>query len=690
MPLFAPNLDDRTAQQLVNEAKRLIPHFCPEWTDHNVSDPGVALIELFAWMTEMLLYRVNQVPEKNYIKFLEMLGIKLEPPQAAVADVTFYLTAPLQEVKRKAPDVSFALKADWEIATARTETDPAVIFTLKENFTLQDPKCIAAASYVSLPAGRGWTERIIGKGIPMFSGTPIHQSSQAEGDSFALIFANDLSNHVITVPLQFTTREGDISSEGINLTNPPRVWEAHMERGWTACELERDGTSGLIQDGEVVLRLPKLKRLDMAVFPAAAQAGAARITLRGYWVRCRLTEAAGGKTGKYDGSPIINLEVEKIDTLGATVTAQHAVTVKEEMLGQSDGTPGQVFRFAHSPLLGRSADRDYLKVEQGEKDNQIIWEDWREVMDFGDSDKNDPHYMIDALAGTLTLGPALLQPVGKLYHFGKTPPHGMRLQFQRYQYGGGLAGNVKERALCVLKQSPAYIRGVINYQPAVGGREAETLETAVLKIASRLRFGAHAVTAADYEYHASQVKGVAAARCLAPGRAPWGEADGGAVKPGTVRLHILPDVRAIEHPRPQDLVLTDELEKAVREALEPRRVLGISIDVQPIEAVEVVIEVIFTVKKGANRQEAEEDVEKLLKSYVHPFQGGPQGKGWPLGQALHRSDLYALLLQFPLLERVESLKIFRQGDSTDIDVKLTPARHHVLCSGKHIVEARNG
>ena len=48
----------------LDEAKRLIPTYCPEWTNHNVSDPGVALIELFAWMTDLLLFRLNRVPER--------------------------------------------------------------------------------------------------------------------------------------------------------------------------------------------------------------------------------------------------------------------------------------------------------------------------------------------------------------------------------------------------------------------------------------------------------------------------------------------------------------------------------------------------------------------------------------------------------------------------------------------------
>ena len=56
---------------------------CPTWTDHNVSDPGVTLIETFAFMTDQLLYRLNRVPDRLYIKFLELIGIRLFPPTAA-------------------------------------------------------------------------------------------------------------------------------------------------------------------------------------------------------------------------------------------------------------------------------------------------------------------------------------------------------------------------------------------------------------------------------------------------------------------------------------------------------------------------------------------------------------------------------------------------------------------------------
>ena len=75
--LPAPNLDDRTFQDLVDEAKRLVQQRCPEWTDHNVSDPGVTLIEAFAQMVDQLIYRLNRVPDRNYVKFLELIGVEL-------------------------------------------------------------------------------------------------------------------------------------------------------------------------------------------------------------------------------------------------------------------------------------------------------------------------------------------------------------------------------------------------------------------------------------------------------------------------------------------------------------------------------------------------------------------------------------------------------------------------------------
>lgn len=74
MPIPLPSLDDRDFDDLVGEALSLIPVLLPEWTDHNPSDPGIVLVELLAWLTEMQLFRVNQIPAANTLKFLQLLG----------------------------------------------------------------------------------------------------------------------------------------------------------------------------------------------------------------------------------------------------------------------------------------------------------------------------------------------------------------------------------------------------------------------------------------------------------------------------------------------------------------------------------------------------------------------------------------------------------------------------------------
>src|SRR5918997_6435153 len=94
MPLPNPILDDRSYQQLRDELVRRIPVYTPEWTDHNASDPGITLIELFAFLGENLLFRFNQIPEATQLAFLRLLQIPLRPATSARAMVAVTTTAP--------------------------------------------------------------------------------------------------------------------------------------------------------------------------------------------------------------------------------------------------------------------------------------------------------------------------------------------------------------------------------------------------------------------------------------------------------------------------------------------------------------------------------------------------------------------------------------------------------------------
>src|ERR1051326_8436679 len=93
MPLTSPVIDDRTYDDIVAEIRARIARYTPEWqpvwSDVNDSDPGITLAQVFAWLSEMLLYRMSRVPDLNYIKFLELIGIELLPAQPASAEVSF-------------------------------------------------------------------------------------------------------------------------------------------------------------------------------------------------------------------------------------------------------------------------------------------------------------------------------------------------------------------------------------------------------------------------------------------------------------------------------------------------------------------------------------------------------------------------------------------------------------------------
>src|SRR5437764_639820 len=107
MPLTIPSIDDRRYQDLLDEALARIPVYTPEWTNFNKSDPGVTILEVFAFLTENLLYRANQIPDRNRRKFLQLLGIGLQPATAARGLITI--------TNERGPLEPVALNPDLEV-----------------------------------------------------------------------------------------------------------------------------------------------------------------------------------------------------------------------------------------------------------------------------------------------------------------------------------------------------------------------------------------------------------------------------------------------------------------------------------------------------------------------------------------------------------------------------------------------
>ena len=129
MPLKAPNLDDRDFHSLVADSLRRVQENCPDWTDLSPHDPGVVLLELFAFLTETMIYRLNRLPEKAYIEFLRILGVNLNPPTAASVRLRFSLA--------KAQKTAVEIARGTRVTLNRTSGDSAApIFTTLETIVL--------------------------------------------------------------------------------------------------------------------------------------------------------------------------------------------------------------------------------------------------------------------------------------------------------------------------------------------------------------------------------------------------------------------------------------------------------------------------------------------------------------------------------------------------------------------------
>src|SRR6478672_5497441 len=170
MALPVPNLDDRRFQDLVDEAKRLVQQKCPEWTDHNVSDPGVTMIELFAWMTDQVVYRLNRVPDRNYVKFLELIGVTLFPATAARTQVTFWLSA-------AQPDV-VTIASGTQVATIRTDTSEAIVFGTTDALPIVPCELARLGSMIDGKSFRDHTEALA-KGTDVYGFHEVPQPDDA-------------------------------------------------------------------------------------------------------------------------------------------------------------------------------------------------------------------------------------------------------------------------------------------------------------------------------------------------------------------------------------------------------------------------------------------------------------------------------------------------------------------------------
>ncbi|AUB42183.1 putative phage protein gp47/JayE [Nostoc flagelliforme CCNUN1] len=684
--LPSSHLDDRNFDDLVEECLLRIPRYCPEWTDHNISDPGITLVELFAWLTDQMLMQFNQIPRKNYIAFLELLGIRLQPPTPAQVRLTFYLSTHLLE--------NYTIPQGIEVATERTETQEAIVFTTDQDLLIGQPtlKHIlsapdAANTPQSLQDRTGQWHRQ-NDGLAVTHEFELFPQKPQSGNSFYLTIEPDTPLEGTVLEIAFTGAQG--TPTGINPKHPPRSWEAWDGESWIKVLLQEadDTTNGFSfnentgdddsfeQSGDVILHLPER-------WPVSSFDG-----YRGRWIRCTLTESSDRQPG-YANSP--RIKTIAIRTIGGSVQASQCVLVQEEILGISDGQPGQSFEVETAPILERQGEEQLLVFPVGR-----LPEIWQEVEDFADSKPQDRHYVVDALTGTIQFGPLIREPqtlkkqtqtraylqqvlpadrsLGYDLHeqiieqqYGAIPPRGAEIMFS-YRTGGGKQGNVQANTLRFMQTAIPYIDSVTNHHAAVNGADAESLERAVLRAPQMLRSHDRAVTASDFEALTLKGSGGAIARALCLPMSASQTA-------GSVSVCVVPQANTdlIDLGRgiaPDNFNLNSALRDQVLHYLDERRLLGIQVQLQQPNYVGVSVQAEVTLEPAYKNPSAQAEIIHKLKvalyRYLNPLTGGPEMTGWPFGRPLYPSDIMALLQQTPGIQYLGAILLFpiqKNGES---------------------------
>ncbi|HKS44913.1 MAG TPA: putative baseplate assembly protein [Amycolatopsis sp.] len=610
MPLPTPNLDDRRFQDLVDEAKRGLQQRCPEWTDHNVSDPGVTLIETFASMVEQLLYRLNRVPESHYLKFLDLIGVRLFAPTTAGCDVTFWLSAPVEE--------PVVVPKGAQVATSHSEVEDPVVFSVREELRILPCgfERLATAEADGAPVFEYTDELLAGKSPACFASPP------APGNAMYFGLSNAVPGCAVLLRMECA-----VDGVGVDPRDPPLVWEAWNGDRWERCEVEKDTTGGLNKAGDVVLHLPATHTASVL---ARQRAG---------WLRCRITVPARDQPF-YQASPTIGSVTAA--TIGGTVAAEHAETVRDETVGVSSGAPGQRFPLAHSPVV---ADDQALIVEVAGQDG---WEEWREVMSFAQSGPADRHVMIDRTAGEIMFGPAIRQPDGSLRLYGAVPAKSAAIRVPEYRTGGGKRGNVSKGMLRVQRDPVPFVSSVTNRRPADGGVDGESVADAARRGPLLLRTLDRAVTAEDYEQLARGAAPEAArVRCI-----PVDESS------DAVRVLVVPSVPGKGELDFGALRLNPAMRKRIEDCLSERRCIGARVSVEPpyYQGVTVVAQV------RAQRRTSHEGLRaraiQALYEYFSPVSGGPDGDGWPFGRPVQAGEVFAVLQRLPGVDLVHEVLLF--------------------------------
>lgn len=440
-----------------------------------------------------------------------------------------------------------------------------------------------------------------------------------EDPSFYLAFDKPFSDKLSDKPYRIYFRV--VNNSATSLVK--FAWEFSGPEGWQNLRLVSDGTQELSQSGAIEFVGPA-GWTEIKIFEQ-----------KGYWIRARMMAGDRDTALKLAG---VHLNA---------VNVIQALSIKDEILGSSNNQPYQTFRFTNAPILpgptikireepsaeelknisAKLKDTGGVKVSEGRRGK---WRKWTEVENFYYSNSDSRHYILDPYKATIMFGDG---------HKGKIPPEAQdNIKAEIYYIGGGARGNVGANSITVLESSFPSVELVTNPEPAGGGADAETIEEAKIRGPWTLKHRYRAVSLEDFEQLALQASGeVAKARCFADNGkivivlVPKGDAD--ILKPGGM---LIKKVGGYLNAR---RLITTKLR------VRGPGYLGLTIDA----------EVVLTSQKVGLVNETKTIIEQELRRFLHPLKGGPTGDGWPMGRAVHLSEIYYLFEKIDGVDFVQKL-----------------------------------
>lgn len=497
---------------------------------------------------------------------------------------------------------------------------------------------------------------------------------------------SQIPNHQGEDYLEYTAVFETFAGQAIPADNRPElIWQYWNGADWARLTV-RD-------DSENFTRSGLIEFLPPADFAVMQEPGFGFGLSSRYWIRVQW------QRGRYSVDP----RIQRL--LLNTTMATQTITLRNEILGSSDGSEGQVLQAAKTPvLMGQKLEvrepevpstDEQAAIENEEGQDAIyqkldatgrpeeIWVRWHEVPDFYGSKPRDRHYILNHLTGEIQFGDG---------RNGLIPPIGAgNLRMARYQTGGGNSGNKSVGSIVQMKTTVPFVEGVTNSEPATGGAEAETLEALRDRMPRTIRHRNRAVTFEDYEDLAKLASpAVARAKCVPllnlqknpldvqnpplydqpqeePKRFPKA--------PGEVSIIIVPSSTEAK-PLPS-VELVNRVEQYLKTNGVPTAKIWV---VGPLYVgVSVTAEVALTSLEGAST--VEQTIYEKLASFLHPLRGGLDNTGWDFGREPYKSDFYSLIESIPGVSHIRTLNVLEVEDLPGVK---TTGRFLVY-SGEHSI-----